>query len=474
MHNRNIKKYILYSAFFLLALFILLIFYITYLQTVKSDALANHPLNRRAAEIEEHVQRGMILDATGRKIAYTEKTADGFRRRYPLAAVTAPVTGYVGKTIGNAGIEGYANGDLVGITDSWHKFGPISQLFASDKGNNVQLTVDASVQKAAYAALGNRRGAVVVLDSRTGAVLAMVSRPSFDPNTIEENWDHLQNAADSALLNRAAQGLYPPGSILKTMITDAALKENVTDSSEIFECPGYLKVGSNYTLYESHHEVHGKVDLKEALTVSCNVTFGTLALRLGADKLENTFDRFGFKKKLDNEIGEAPIQLPNFKQLSDGEISQVGIGQSTVLVTPLRMAMLAAAFDNHGVIMQPYIIDKIISPNGVIIKKSQAQKWLEVTTADRAQLIKGYMKNVVMAGTGRSAAVSGIDVIGKTGTAENSGGEDHAWFIGAAALPQRDIAFAIVVENSGGGGTEAAPIARQIIKNILDNEEVSP
>lgn len=474
MHNRSIKKYIFISSIFLFALFFVLMLQVTYLQTVQSDALATHPLNKRTAQTEDHVQRGMILDRSNRKLAYSEKAGDGFKRVYPYASALAPVTGYVGEMIGNTGIEGYANADLAGITDRWHTFGPIAQLFSADQGNNVKLTIDASLQKAAYEALGNRRGAVVVLDSATGAVLAMVSRPSFDPNTIEKDWEILRSQPDSHLLNRATQGLYPPGSILKTMIADAALKENVTNPNEVIDCPGYLKISGNYVLPESHNSVHGRVNLEEALTVSCNVTFGTLALRLGADKLENTFERFGFKKSWDNEIAEAAIQLPDFKHLSDGEISQVGIGQSTVLVTPLRMAMLASAFANHGVVMKPYIIDKVISPNGVIIKNSQKEKWLEVTTPDRAQIIGNYMENVVRAGTGKSAAVPGIRVIGKTGTAENSAGADHAWFIGSAALPKANIAFAVIVENSGGGAAEAAPLAKQIIMHILDTEEVAP
>jgi len=473
MGNRNIKKYIVNSAVFFLGLFLILMLYITYLQTIDSDELANNSLNRRSAQMDDHIARGLIVDDKGRKLAYSEKTASGFSRKYPLGEIAAPVTGYVGKNLGNAGIEAYANADLLGKTGDLHKIGPLAQLFTADQGNTVKLTIDASIQKAAYDALGNRRGAVVVLDSSTGAVLAMVSRPSFNPNSLEQDWNTLQNSPDSVLLNRATQGLYPPGSTIKPMIADASLKENVTNTDEIFNCPGYLDVG-NYHLVDSHGEVHGKVNLKEALTESCNVTFGTLALRLGASNLENTFDRFGFKKSLDNELSEANIQLPDFHHLNDGEISQVGIGQSTVLVTPLRMAMLASVFANQGVMMKPYLIDQILSPNNIIIKKSHVEKWLEVTSAQRAQLIKSYMENVVQHGTGTEAAVSGIVIAGKTGTAENSGGADHAWFMGSADLPKRTIAFSIIIENSGFGGTEAAPIARKVITNILDTEEGSP
>ena len=474
MRDRNIKKNIMYSAIFMFSCFFILVVYITYLQVLKSNALANNPLNMRAFQMEKNIQRGTMLDRTGKKIAFSERIKTGFYHRvYPYADMMAPVSGYLGENIGNAGIEGYANAALSGQNNPWSRFGPIAQLFSSNRGNDVKLTINVDVQKIAYDALGNRKGAVVVINSKTGAIIAMVSRPSFDPNTVEEDWGALIQNQEGLLLNRVSQGLYPPGSTLKPMIADAALKEKVTDQQEIFDCKGFLKINDSYTLHESHNEVHGSVNLREALTVSCNTTFATLAMRLGESNLEKTFKRFGFTKKIDNEITEASIQLPQFSKLSEGEICQVGIGQSTVLVTPLRMAMLASAFANQGKIMKPYLIDEIISPSGVIINRSKNEVWLEATTAERANIIHGFMDNVVVNGTGRAAFVKGVDVAGKTGTAENSSGADHAWFIGSAKLPKEDISFAIIIENSGGGGTEAAPIAKELIMNMLNTEEVA-
>jgi penicillin-binding protein A len=474
MRDRNIKKNIMYSAIFMFSCFFILVVYITYLQVLKSNALANNPLNMRAFQMEKNIQRGTMLDRTGKKIAFSERIKTGFYHRvYPYADMMAPVSGYLGENIGNAGIEGYANAALSGQNNPWSRFGPIAQLFSSNRGNDVKLTINVDVQKIAYDALGNRKGAIVVINSKTGAIIAMVSRPSFDPNTVEEDWGALIQNQEGLLLNRVSQGLYPPGSTLKPMIADAALKEKVTDQQEIFDCKGFLKINDSYTLHESHNEVHGSVNLREALTVSCNTTFATLAMRLGESNLEKTFKRFGFTKEIDNEIAEASIQLPQFSKLSEGEICQVGIGQSTVLVTPLRMAMLASAFANQGKIMKPYLIDEIISPSGVIIDRSKNEVWLEATTAERANIIRGFMDNVVTNGTGHAAFVKGIDVAGKTGTAENSSGADHAWFIGSAKLPKEDISFAIIIENSGGGGTEAAPIAKELIMNMLKTEEVA-
>ncbi len=465
MVERNIKKYIGKTAIFLLGCFFLLLGYIIYLQTYMAPSLASNPLNQRSAVAEADILRGTILDAHGKKLAFSSKRGE---RSYPLGASLAPVTGYIGEKIGNAGIEGYANRDLMGMAEDVSRLGPVAQLFVSERGNDVKLTVDADLQQAAYAALGHRKGAVVVLDAQSGAVLAMVSRPSFDPANIEGQWDSLRQQSDGPLLNRASQGLYPPGSTLKVMMADAALKEKVTDLQEIFNCTGHLDLGGGYVMQESHGAVHGKLNLEQAVTESCNITFATLAMRMGASKLDAAFDRFGFGKTFDNEIVESPSHLPDFSKLGKGDTAQVGIGQSSLLVTPLRMALLAAAFANQGVMMRPYLIDEVISPGGVIIKKGSPGKWLEVTSAERAAVIDSFMEKVVQKGTGTAARVDGIRVTGKTGTAENAAGADHAWFIGSAALQHRKIAFAIIVENSGGGGTEAAPIARKIIMSLLD------
>ena len=465
MDNRNTKRYVLRSTIFLLGCFGCLALYVIYLQTWAADDLAHNTLNQRAAAAESDILRGTILDTKGQKLAYSQHPGE---RNYPFSAVAAPVTGYIGEKIGSTGIESYANRELLGRTDTLGRLGPISQLLQSERGNDVKLTVDADVQQAAYDALGDRRGAAVVLDASTGAVLAMVSRPSFDPNVIEKDWETLRQAESSPLLNRAAQGLYPPGSTLKPMIADAALQEQVVDLKETFNCTGQLDVGGGSTIRESHGEVHGKVNLEKALIESCNVTFGTLAMRLGDKKLENAFERFGFNKTAGDEIQESASHLPVFSKLGTGDTAQVGIGQSSLLVTPLHMAMLASAFANGGIVMKPYLLDEVISPGGVIIRKNQPEKWFEATTPDRAALLDGFMEKVVTEGTGTAAKVSGVRVTGKTGTAENAVGKDHAWFIGSAEIKGRKIAFAIIVENSGGGGTEAAPIARKIITKLLD------
>lgn len=462
MGDKKIKKQILHCSFFLLACFGILFCYLLYIDIIQAQELNTNPLNRRGAALD--MVRGSILDAKGQKLAYSDVPG---KRSYPYGAAMAPVTGYVGESLGSAGLENVLGDELSGQSRQLRGLGPIGQLLQSDRGNDVKLTVDAELQQLAYDALGDNRGAVVVLDAHTGAVLAMASKPSVDPAEIEADWSELSDRQDSPLLNRATQGLYPPGSVIKVIMADAALDEKVTDLQEVFNCTGKLQIGNGY-IKESHDAVHGQVNLEDALTHSCNFAFGTLAMRMGSAGLQDAFKRFGFADTMQGEMQESASHLPDFAALEQGEIAQLGIGQSSLLVTPLRMAMVAQAFANDGKMMQPYMVEQVISPQGICIRKAEAVKWRDVTTSQRAALISSYMENVVENGTGRGAAVPGVKVCGKTGTAENSAGADHGWFIGSAELPERTIAFGIIVENSGGGGATAAPIARKIILDLLN------
>lgn len=463
MADWRMKRQILRTASFLLMLVGLLTVYIVYLSAWEADDLAANPLNMRSAAARADIRRGSILDARGRVLAQTRQ--DG-SRSYPMGAAMAAVTGYNGEKIGSAGVEGHANRELLGLSENLSRIGPISQLFQSDQGNDVKLTIEADAQQAAYDGLDGRRGAVVVLDAATGAVLAMVSSPSYDPNDIESSWKSLSKQADGALLNRAVQGLYPPGSTIKPMIADAALTNAATNEREIFDCTGSLDVGGGQTIRESHGEVHGSVDLRRALTESCNVTFGTLGMRLGDEKLKKAFERFGFDREIGGDIVMTRSHLPSFGTLGSGDQAQTAIGQSSLLVTPMHMALLAAAYANGGIIMKPYLVQQVITPGGTVIHETVPQKWLTATTPEMAARLDSYMEDVVTKGTGKAAQVSGIRVTGKTGTAENTAGKDHAWFIGSAELRNRRIVFAVIVENGGGGGTQAAPIARKVILSL--------
>ena len=465
MADRKIRKHIAVAAAFLLALIGIQILYLAKLSVWDGDALAAHPLNTRSALMEQDIRRGRILDREGRVLA--ESSADHVRS-YPYGRILAPVTGYQTERYGSVGVEQAAGQALSGVTADAAHAGPLRTLLRADAGYDVRLTVDAELSEAAWNALGTRRGAVIVMDAATGAVRAMVSSPSFDPAAVEKHWDELTVREDSPLLNRAAQGLYPPGSTFKTLIADAALEAGVTNPDEVFTCTGELAIGSDYVLHESHGEVHGKLHLADALRESCNVTFATLALRLGASGLSSAFERFGIGTELaDPELPMAAAHVPEMKWLGDGEIAQTGIGQGALLVTPLQMALVADAFANGGKMMQPYLIAQVLTAQGTPLYEASPTVWRTATTAQRAAVIDGYMADVVAAGTGTAADVAGVRVTGKTGTAENASGTDHAWFIGSAERGGHKIVMAVIVEEGGFGGRAAAGIAHRIIQTYF-------
>ncbi len=460
---KNIRR----VAFGLLSLLVVLFFYLTYIQVVQSDFLIAHPLNRRTLEASRMIPQGMILDRSGEKLAYSKKVGESFKREYPYGAIAAQVVGYDSITYGRSGVESTFNRDLTGKNTSIAHLGAVSHLLTNRSGNNVVLTLDAAVQETAYKALGNYKGAIVVINPNTGAILAMVSKPSFDPNEIDQQWKRISTDKNSPLLNRVTQGLYPPGSTLKVMIAEAARREKIIDLKEKIYCEAALKIPPDYILQESHLEAYGNINLEEALAVSSNVFFGTLSLKLGDKKMENTFERFGFKRSVGQELQEVASYLPDFSSLGDGDLAQTGIGQGSLLVTPLRMAMLASSFANEGKIMRPYLVDKITGLDGSLIKTFAPEEWLTPTTPQLADEINKMMVRVVRNGTGTAASLPGVLVAGKTGTAENSQGDSHAWFIGFAPADNPQVAIAVIVENAGFGGSIAAPMARQVFKAAL-------
>ncbi|MDF2635665.1 MAG: Peptidoglycan glycosyltransferase [Pelosinus sp.] len=462
--TQNIRK----VAFGLLSLLVILFIYLSYIQVVQSEFLLTHPLNRRTIEAAHTTQYGMILDRNDEKLAYSKKEGDIFKRKYPYAAIAAQVVGYDSVTYGRSGMESAFNGDLTGNSTSVAHLGAISHVLGKKAGNNVTLTLDINVQETAYKALGNHKGAIVAINPKTGAILAMVSKPSFDPNMIDQQWKNISTDENSPLLNRVTQGLYPPGSTIKVMIAEAALKEKITDLKRTIFCEASLKIPPDYILQESHLEAYGNINLEKALAVSSNVFFGTLSLELGRNRMANTFERFGFNKyPVGQDLQEVASHLPKFSSLGDGDLAQTGIGQGSLLVTPLRMAMLTSSFANKGKIMKPYLVHKITDSDGNLMKTFTPEEWLIPTSSQLADEISKMMVGVVQNGTGSSASLPGVLVAGKTGTAENPQGDSHAWFIGFAPADNPQVAIAVIVENAGFGGSIAAPIARQVFRAAL-------
>ena len=462
MNKDDLRQGVAQAAGVLLALSAILALYVVYLQIVKADELAANSLNRRQGQFETGIARGSIFAADGAVLAYSDNAG----RHMPLGESTAFVTGYAAPNLGTTGIENYTNAALNGKNDVAEKLGPIEKLLGSLKGKDVYLTIDSRLQRAAYRALAGKRGAAVALDAKTGEILALVSAPAFDPNTIESDWESLSNDPNRPLLNRATMGLYPPGSTIKPIVAEAALASGQTTENEVFVCSGELDVGGGYKLGESHDAVHGKVKLVDATAISCNVTFGSLAMRMGEKTLLQAYDRFGLSKTGEGEVTWSEAYLPpKDTALDDGDVAQLGIGQSYLLTSPMTMALTAAAFANGGVVMRPYLV-KSIEGDGDVTFTATTKVYYEATNSSLAEKINGYMREAVERGTGMSAQVKGITVAGKTGTAENPGGEDHAWFIGSANIGSHCVALAVLVENGGSGAKAAAPVAREIFATM--------
>jgi peptidoglycan glycosyltransferase len=292
----------------------------------------------------------------------------------------------------------------------------------------------------------------------------MASSPSYDPNRLEDIWSQLLQDSKTPLINRAAQGAYPPGSTFKIVTAAAALAADPSLAGKDFDCPGYLVV-NGYKLNDT--AVHGKVDLTKALAVSCNTTFAQLGLTAGPEGFQRAVKAFGL-------LQEPPVGIPARAgtmaaagALTPTELASSAIGQGEILVSPLQMALSAAAIANKGIIMQPYLVDTVKDSLGMTVQRQVAKNWLNATTPEIASAIKAGMVSAVKSGTAQAAAVSGVQAAGKTGSAQNAQGQTHAWFIGFAPSEQPRLAVAVILENAGSGGAVAAPVAGQLFAAAL-------
>lgn len=460
--NNNIRK----LGFFLFALFIVLVFYLSYLQFIKGPELATHPNNRRMSEALSDIRRGSIYDRNGQLLAETRWADNRRERYYPRAAETAHVIGYVSDKYGNNGLEAaYAN-HLLGQTADGKVNNLLRKLTGKEQvGDDLVLTIDAELQHLAFTLLSQtgKNGSIVLIDPRTGAILAAVSVPSYDPNNLDEQWEQLANNQQAPLINRAFQGAYPPGSIMKVVTAGGGLAANI-NVNDTLNCPGYLEVSG----FKLQDRVHGSVNFTKAMAVSCNTYFARMGLNLGKDKFIQNAEAFGFNQKFDLPLETRASTISQDKSFDEVELANAAIGQAELLVSPLHMAMVAACIANEGKMMKPYLVEQILNPNKETVWQSNPEVMKEVISPEIAAMIGQAMVAVVEQGTGGGAAIDGIQVAGKTGTAENiEKKEPHAWFIGYAPANNPQVALAVIVENGGYGGEVAAPIARQMILEAL-------
>lgn len=484
------NKQVRHLATVVAVMFLALMVSATSVQFFQASDLNNDGRNVRRIYREFGRDRGPIVVA-GEAIASSAPVDDvfGFQRSYAQGPLYAHATGYF-STAFNAitGLESTENEVLNGTSGSL-LLQRIQTLVTGNQpqGGAVELTLDPAAQQAAAAALGDQRGAVVALDPRTGAILALVSTPSFDPNALAtHSREDAQAAVDAyqadpgePMTNRALAGdQYAPGSSFKLLTAAAALESGrytadsmvpaptemqLPQSTQILNNPGNLPCGDG----------SGQVTFTQALRQSCNTPFASLAMELGDDAMREQAAAFGFGEELAVPLTVTPSRFPATE--SQAELAMAAIGQASVRVTPMQMAMVAAAIANDGVQMRPYLVARELTADLEVVSTTEAEELREPISASTAEQLTQMMREVVATGTGRNAQIPGATVAGKTGTAEiGQGVAPHAWFVGFAGTgDEPEVAVAVVVENGGregegaSGGTTAAPIARDVMAAVL-------
>ncbi len=451
-------------TYLFLAVFLGMIAYFVYFQSEKSEAFINSPYNARQDLLAKRTIRGDIVSAQGDVLATTNVAADGTESRsYPYGRMFAHAIGF--HTNGKSGIELFGNFPLLRS----HAFFLENILNGlrdkKNTGDTVVTTLDTAVQKAAYDALGSYQGAVVVMQPSTGKILAMVSKPDFDPNTIASEWESLTSAGSqsSVLLNRATQGLYPPGSTFKIFTLFEYIQEHKDYKKYTYNCQGSI-TKENSTIHCFHNEVHGQVDLKSALADSCNTSFVDIGLSLNLDKFAKSNNSLLFNSPLPCDFPYSKSSYALSAGAASSEIMQTSIGQGKTLVSPYHLALVMSAIDNKGILMKPYIIDKVTNYNGNEVLANEPAEYDTLLTKKKAAVLKQYLQAGVTQGTSSSLAGQSYTAGGKTGSAEFTDAKDsHAWFVGFASKKGwEDIVVSVVVEGAGTGGTFAVPVAKAV------------
>lgn len=449
----------------LLAGLLCMVLALGYWQVAQAAFLIGHPDNPRGQMLERSTPRGAILDRNGRVLVDSVSGPLGFHREYRLGARPwCHLIGYDSEQRGRVGLERTFNRELTGITRKaafgWN--GPEFTVHPEP----VRMAIDAALQKAAIGLLestATRRGAAVVVDPRDGRILAMASVPTFDPALVDDEpyWSSLLSDPQTPLLNRATLGLYPPGSAFKVVTLLAVLRAGKATLDEQITCNGSTRIGGR-DVHCYLPKGHGTITVREALVVSCNVAFAQLGARLTPEEFLGAARSLGLDKAPSPPIPASAGHLPEASEMTPTLLAECGFGQGTLVVTPLSMCLVAAAVANGGDLLRPQLVESV-GEQGVAmreVERHSMQPW-------EAEVLRSAMIDVVKRGTGTRARIAGIVVAGKTGTAQNPHGEDHAWFIGFAPADQPRAAVAVIVENAGFGGQAAAPLARALLVKAL-------
>jgi peptidoglycan glycosyltransferase len=427
------------------------------------DADARNPRHARVA-----VGRGSIVARDGTPLAFSRNGT----RLYPFGATLAHAVGYASTRYGTSGLEDAFDRILRAPRDTADPVAQAEEIATGThraaRGGDVVTTLDVDIQRALFTGLSPyARAAGVVLDPRSGAVLALASVPGFDPNTLDGDFPALAANTQSPLLDRATSGLYPPGSTFKIVTAADALDAGIVTPDSTFSDTGGLAVGT-FTVRNDEEESTGTQTLAGAFALSSNVDFARIALNLGVERWFAYASRWGLGDSLEFDLPAARDRLPGKADVSPSVLAQLGFGQASLLVTPLRMALIAATIANTGATPRPFIVQRLARADTSLATRPEtlAQPISEQTAA----AVRDMMIAVVRRGTGTAGALPNVTVAGKTGTATNPHGKSHAWFVAFAPAQAPRVAVAIVVENVGYGGAFAAPIAKRVLRVALAKE----
>jgi peptidoglycan glycosyltransferase len=462
------------------ALFTLLVVFTTRWTVIEAESLRDHPANRRALLEEQRIDRGAIRAANREALARSVPSGnDTFRRQYPQDGLFAHAIGYSFINLGRSGLERYRNGALIGERDEVTSV--VEQLRGKRReGDDVLTALHPEAQRVALNGLGGRRGAVVALEPRSGRVRVMVSAPGFNPNEVPRRFSRLNREEGSPLFNRVTQAGYPPGSTFKVVTAIAAIDSGRYTPDSTVSGENGKQIGG-VPLNNFGNQSYGSVTLTSALTNSVNTVWAEVAETLGRDTMGEYMTRLGFyakppldypadQRRASGEYRDGELLSPSSNLIDPG---RMGIGQDRLAVTPLQMALVASAVANDGTLVAPHITDEIVDPDGRVVDDvvTRRTRVMKKTTADA---VAGMMSQVVNEGSGTAAALEGIEVAGKTGTAEIDPSRDlnTLWFIAFAPVDRPKVAIAVTVEREvgGTGGEVAAPIAKQVLESLLGEE----
>jgi peptidoglycan glycosyltransferase len=456
-------------------LFTVLIAFTSYWSVFDADELEANSANKRPLLEEQQIRRGLILAADGTLLARNRGKGTSprfFERVYPQGELFGHPVGYNFVERGRVALEREYNDELTGKHDEFRTI--LDELRGKEReGDDLVTTLDPKAQRTAIDALGGRAGAIVALEPATGRVRTMVSVPGYNPNSIPERFADLRRAPGSPLLNRTVQSGYPPGSTFKVVTATAAIDSGRFTPDSVVSGKSPKEIGG-VPLTNFGGEDFGPITLTDALTHSVNTVWGTVGERVGKRTMYEYMRRYGFNRKplldlpRDEMRASGVYDGGDLLRVSDAvDIGRVAIGQERLLVTPLQMALVPAAIANAGSLMRPHLVREIRDRDGRVVRRTKPSEQSEVMKPSTASQLAGMMNNVVEEGTGTAAALEGISVAGKTGTAE-VGGVNQAWFIAFAPVQRPRIAIAVTVERTTGqGGTVAAPIAKQVMQELL-------